>query len=236
MIGIMGGTFDPIHFGHLRPALEVSERLSLSQVRFIPCKVPPHRDQPMASPEDRLRMVGLAVKNTPEFRLDDRELRRDGASYSVDTLRSLRKEFDEPLVLMLGADAFQGFSHWKNWREILEMAHIVISCRPGYKIPHLDFWAAGRTVQTAEELENSRAGKLLFIEVTQLAISATDIRRQRLEGLSARYLMPIEVADYITENQLYTYTCDVENNEKTEPQRTMPDNILNLERLAVLSG
>lgn len=236
MIGIMGGTFDPIHFGHLRPALEVSERLSLSQVRFIPCRVPPHRDQPMAAAEDRLKMVSLAVKNTPEFRLDDRELQRDGISYSVDTLRSLHEEFDEPLVLMLGADAFQSFSRWKSWREILEMAHIVISCRPGYKIPPLDFWAAGRTVQTAESLEHSRAGKLLFIEVTQLAISATDIRRQRLEGLSARYLMPIEVADYITKHQLYSPACDREADKRVDTSVTVPDTILNLERLAFLSG
>ena len=230
MIGIMGGTFDPIHFGHLRPALEVSERLSLTQVRFIPCKVPPHRDQPMASPEDRLKMVDLSVKNTPEFCLDDRELRREGASYSVDTLKSLREEFDEPLVLMLGADAFQGFNRWKNWRAILEMAHIVISCRPGYKIPKLESWASGRMVESVEELENSSAGKLLFMEVTQLAISATDIRRQRLEGLSARYLMPIEVADYITENQLYCNSCDIDSS-----QSVVVNNIIDLERHAVLS-
>ncbi len=226
----MGGTFDPIHFGHLRPALEVFERLSLTQVRFIPCKVPPHRDQPMASPEDRLKMVGLSLKNTPEFHLDDRELRRDGASYSVDTLKSLREEFDEPLVLMLGVDAFQGFNRWKNWRAILEMAHLVISCRPGYKIPKLEPWASGRMVESVDELENSSAGKLLFMEVTQLAISATDIRRQRLEGLSARYLMPIEVADYITENQLYCHTCDTD--VKPEEQQS---NIIDLERHAVLS-
>ena len=230
MIGIMGGTFDPIHFGHLRPALEVCERLSLSQVRFIPCRVPPHRDQPMASPEDRLKMVDLAVKNTPEFRLDDRELRRDGpASYSVDTLRSLRDEYDEPLVLMLGADAFQGFNRWKNWRNILDMAHIVISCRPGYKIPYLEPWANGRIAESAEELENSRSGKLLFMGVTQLAISATDIRRQRLEGLSARYLMPIEVADYIDKNKLYSDRCDFKVQHKKESA-----NIIDLERLVFL--
>jgi len=226
----MGGTFDPIHFGHLRPALEVCERLSLTQVRFIPCKVPPHRDQPMASPEDRLKMVDLSVKNTPEFQLDDRELRREGASYSVDTLRSLYKEFDEPLVLMLGVDAFQGFNRWKNWRAILEMAHVVISCRPGYKIPKLESWATGRMVESVEELESASAGKLLFMEVTQLAISATDIRRQRLEGLSARYLMPIEVADYITENKLY---CDPVDEGLRKGSAS--SNIIDLERHAVLS-
>jgi nicotinate-nucleotide adenylyltransferase len=164
MIGIMGGTFDPIHFGHLRPALEVCERLSLSQVRFIPCRVPPHRPQPMASAEDRLKMVEMAVENTPQFFLDDRELRRgDGASYSVDTLKSLLKEYDESLILMLGADAFLGFNRWKNWREILKMANIVVSCRPGHKIPKIETWAKDQVVESAEELKEHSAGKIMFI-------------------------------------------------------------------------
>ncbi len=232
MIGIMGGTFDPIHFGHLRPALEVCERLSLSQVRFIPCRVPPHRPQPMASAKDRLKMVKMAVENTPQFHLDDRELRRgNGASYSVDTLKSLIEEYDESLILMLGADAFLGFNRWKNWREILEMANIVVSCRPGHKIPQIESWAKGRIVESAEELQEHDKGKIMFIEVTQLAISATDIRRQLLEGLSARYLMPIEVADYIYTRQLYCRDCDSEPSKDYEIA-----NIIDLERHAVLSG
>jgi nicotinate-nucleotide adenylyltransferase len=158
----------------------------------------------MATAEDRLRMVDLAVINTPEFYLDDRELRRGGrASYSVDTLKSLLKEFDEPLVLMLGTDAFLNFNTWRSSGEILKMAHIVVSYRPGYKIPKLEPWAKGRIVKSAKELKEHRAGKIIFLEVTQLAISATDIRRQLLDGLSARYLMPIDVADYIHKNQLY---------------------------------
>lgn len=228
----MGGTFDPIHFGHLRSALEVCERLSLSQVRFIPCKVPPHRAQPMASPEDRLKMVALAVQNTPEFRLDDRELRREGASYSVDTLTSLCAEFDEPMILMLGADAFLGFNHWKNWRAILEMAHVVVSCRPGYKFPKLESWLKGRVVDNVEGFQSSRTGKLLFLEVTQLAISATDIRRQRLESLSARYLMPLEVADYIDKNNLY---CHLFQKNKI-PKEHKNTNIIDLEHHLVLNG
>jgi nicotinate-nucleotide adenylyltransferase len=233
MIGIMGGTFDPIHFGHLRPALEVCESLALSQVRFIPCKLPPHRSQPIGTPKERLKMVGLAVKNTPQFCLDDRELRRhEGVSYSVDTLASLKKEFDEPLVLMLGADAFLGFKHWENWRKILEMAHIVVSCRPGYKVPKLESWARGRMVESAAELEKYKFGKVLFIEVTQLAISATEIRRQLFRGKSARYLMPIEVADYIYKKQLYlNEECDDDNSQHYEIA-----NIIDLERHAVLSG
>jgi nicotinate-nucleotide adenylyltransferase len=176
-------------------------------------------------------MVGLAVKNTPQFLLDDRELHReDGASYSVDTLRSLRKEFDESLVLMLGADAFLGFRRWKNWRDILKMASIVVSCRPGYKIPKIESWAKGRMVESVEELEEHKVGKILFIEVTQLAISATDIRRQLCEGLSARYLMPIEVADYIYERDLYSSDC----NDKQQHRGIA--NIIDLERHAVLSG
>ncbi len=232
MIGIMGGTFDPIHFGHLRSALEVCERLSLTQVRFVPCSVPPHRPQPMASAKQRLKMVEMAVASTPQFVLDDRELRRkNGASYSVDTLRSLLEEFDESLVLMLGADAFFNFNCWKNWREILEMANIVISCRPGHKVPKLESWAKGRMVESAEGLEQSEAGKIMFIEVTQLAISATNIRHQLLEGLSARYLMPLEVADYINNQQLYCNSDDYERSHNYEIA-----NILDLKRHAILSA
>ena len=186
----------------------------------------------MATAEDRLKMVGLAVKNTPQFLLDDRELHRnDAASYSVDTLISLRQEFNEPLVLMLGADAFLGFLRWKNWREILTMAHIVVSCRPGYKIPKLESWAKGRMVESVEALEEYKVGKVLFIEVTQLAISATDIRRQLYEGLSARYLMPIEVADHIYEKSLYGN--DGRDNKKKQYEIA---NIIDLERHAVLIG
>ena len=230
MIGIMGGTFDPIHFGHLRPALEVCERLSLTQVRFVPCWAPPHRGKPMATAEDRLRMVDLAVINTPEFYLDDRELRRGGrASYSVDTLKSLLKEFDEPLVLMLGMDAFLNFNAWRSSGDILKMAHIVVSYRPGYKIPKLEPWAKGRVVKSAKELKEHRAGKIIFLEVTQLAISATDIRRQLLDGLSARYLMPIDVADYIHQNQLYY-------NDNTQSQDYEMVDIIDPDCRVVLSG
>ena len=133
-IGIFGGTFDPIHFGHLRPAFELSQALKLAEVRFLPAGNPPHRQATLASAEVRLAMVKAAVAGEKRFVVDDREVRRVGASYSVDTLTELRAEFpDRSLCLMLGMDAFLGLPNWHRWRDILDLAHVVVWRRPGWK-------------------------------------------------------------------------------------------------------
>ena len=139
-IGVYGGTFDPIHYGHLRPALDVMTRLDLQEVRFIPCYQPVHREQPGTSAEDRCAMIALAIANQPRFKLDKRELVRQGPSYMVDTLASLRQEMMQHtpspgLVLMMGLDAFKHFLSWHEWQKILTLAHIALMHRPGEHLP-----------------------------------------------------------------------------------------------------
>ncbi len=206
MIGILGGTFDPIHFGHLRPALEIFEQLGLDELRFIPSANPPHRWQPEASAEHRLAMVKLAVKDVEGFVVDDREYHRGGASYTVDTLASIREEIGntEPLCMLIGMDAFEHFTTWHNWQEILKIAHIVISSRPGTVQVETESWMNGRMTKSVKELQEVSAGKLLFAEVSQLEISATYIRKQILEGRSSLFTTPSKVNEFIQTNKLYT--------------------------------
>ncbi|HEY0635845.1 MAG TPA: nicotinate-nucleotide adenylyltransferase [Gammaproteobacteria bacterium] len=210
-VGLFGGTFDPIHYGHLRPALEMREQLALSEVRFIPASVPPHRGVPAASPQQRLAMLRLALQGIDGMTIDERELRRDGPSYMADTLRSLRREEDSrPLVLLLGLDAFLGLPTWHDWRAIIELTHIAVATRPGWERAQLaangelaQLWRVhGGDDPTA--LQQSAAGRIVMTEVTPLAISATRIRAQLQEGRSPRFLLPESVLDYIERNRLYT--------------------------------
>lgn len=222
MIGIIGGTFDPIHFGHLRPALEIAEQFELEEVRFIPSANPPHRWKPIASAEHRLNMVRLAVEDFPLFTVDDREYQRQGSSYTIDTLQSIADEENataslstsRPLLMMLGLDAFQSFTQWHDWQKILELTHIVVSTRPGYQLERKQLetnpfekaeeWMQGRVVKSVSQLQQKQAGCIYFSEVTALDISATNIRKQLLSGHSSRYLMPKKVVDYILKHDLYT--------------------------------
>lgn len=207
MIGILGGTFDPIHFGHLRPALELLQELGLDHVRLLPAHVPPHRDVPHATPAQRRRMVELAVRDQPGLCLDDRELQREGPSYMVDTLQSLRGEVGaRPLCLMLGMDAFIGLPGWHRWEELIELAHLVVMRRPGWEAPDegpLGALIRSRQAGQAAELARSAAGGLLFCTVTQLEISATYIRQQLSQGMNPRYLLPDRVLGYLRDEHIY---------------------------------
>ena len=137
-IGVFGGTFDPIHYGHLRTAFEMLQALRFDEVRFMPCGSPPHRGAPIADAELRLQMVKVATEGQHGFVVDDRELLRDGPSYSVDTLTALRGEFPlRPIALIIGMDAFLGLPKWYQWREILQLAHIVVAHRPGWRAPDM---------------------------------------------------------------------------------------------------
>lgn len=205
MIGIIGGTFDPIHMGHLRPALEIAELLSLKEVRFIPSATPPHRWQPEASAKQRLEMVKLATQDESIFLVDEREHQREGASYTVDTLTSIRKELgnNDPLCMIIGYDAFQSFTQWHDWQGILTLCHLVVSSRPGYQSATLEEWVNKRLTKQAEALQKNSAGLIYFAEVTSLDISATYIRKQLSNGLSSRYLTTKAVNNFIKRNKLY---------------------------------
>ena len=207
-IAVLGGTFDPVHHGHLRPALELLEELGLAEVRLVPNAVPPHRRQPAASAEQRLSMVQMAIADQPGFVLDDRELRRGGPSYTVDTLAELRAEIgpQRPLCLLLGRDAFLGLPSWHSWREILSLSHIVVMQRPGYE-PEFEEPLAGEIEQRQTlsplALHQRPAGHILFWQTRNLDISATQIRTLLAAGRSPRYLLPEVVWNYIRQQRLY---------------------------------
>ena len=206
-IGLFGGTFDPIHYGHLRTAFELWQALRLTEVRFMPTGSPPHREQPHVSPELRLAMVQAAVAGESHFVVDDREVRRTGVSYSVDTLTELRAEYpDRSLCLLLGMDAFLGLPDWHRWRELFDLAHIVVVNRPGWKAPTmgpLGEVMVDRGTGTVRDLHEKRAGRIYVHAVTQLEISSTELRQLVLSGRDPRYLVPEEVRKIIRETGCY---------------------------------
>jgi len=207
-IGILGGTFDPIHLGHLRLALELYEALDLAKVHLIPCHQPVHRKSPAASPDQRLAMVKCAVANEQALHADDREIRRQGPSYMVDTLISLREEFpDSPLCLLIGIDAFLGFPSWNRWKEILGLAHIVIAHRPQYHLPSTGIVSdllKERLQHEISYIHENMAGGILLRPITALEISASDIRKLIAMGRNPRYLLPDEVFNYIKQHGTYS--------------------------------
>ncbi len=208
MIGILGGTFDPIHYGHLRPALDCLQALGLDQVRFIPLQVAVHRPQPLASSRQRSAMLAAAVADEPGFVVDTRELRREGGSYTFDTLTSLRAEFGAaiPLCLLIGSDAFAGFLDWYRPMEILDLAHLVVMRRPGHDpvaSPRVRQLYLERARGDSRSLAERPGGHILFQQVTQVDIASTHIRDLVRRGLSPRYLLPESVLALIEREGLY---------------------------------
>lgn len=218
-IGILGGTFDPIHLGHLRMAEELREKLGLAQVRFVPAAIPPHRSAPQLDASHRAEMVVLAITGHPHFTLDTRELARSGPSYTYDTLRELRTELgaDSPLCLLLGSDAFLGLDSWHRWQELIDLAHIVVAHRPGASpdenamSPALcEQWLQRRT-DDIETLQHAPAGRMLLQPITALDISASAIRAMLQQGQSVRYLLPETVRRHIESHHLYAVPASKEH-------------------------
>ncbi len=207
-LGIFGGTFDPIHFGHLRTAFELLGVLGLGEMRFVPAGQPPHRDTPRADAALRLALVEAAIADQPGFVLDDREVRRTGPSYMVLTLRELRAEFPgRPLCLVLGMDAFLGLPQWHEWRELLVLAHVVVAHRPGWRVPvegPLGGLLASHRTDRVADLHESPAGRILVHAVTQLEISSTELRGLLAAGHDPRYLVPEAVRTLLRDTGSYT--------------------------------
>ncbi|MCC6207849.1 MAG: nicotinate-nucleotide adenylyltransferase [Gammaproteobacteria bacterium] len=207
MIGILGGTFDPVHIAHLRCALEVRQALRLAEVRFLPCRQPPHRPAPTAGPAQRLAMLRLALEGQAGFSIDERELRRAGPSYMVDTLTSLREELPgQSLCLILGVDAFIQLHTWHRWERLIELAHLAVMTRPGPEAEPGDAVAAllrQHRVEDPRMLHDTPAGHIVFCPVTRLEISATRIRALLAQDGDAHYLTPDGVLDYIRQTGLY---------------------------------
>ena len=207
LLGIFGGTFDPIHYGHIRTAFEMLEVLRIDEVSFVPSGDPPHRGQTFADAEQRLEMVRVATQGQLKFSVDDCELRREGPSYTIDTLATIREEQpDVALGLIVGMDAFLGLTSWHRWNEILDFAHLVVAYRPGWRIP--DVGELGELIGThgtsdVEDLHENSDGGVFVHAVTQLEIASTEIRDLIAAGRDPRFLMPDAVRDVILESKCY---------------------------------
>lgn len=205
-IGLFGGTFDPVHFGHLRTAVELAEGYSLNQLRLLPNHRPAHRDSPTASTAQRIDMLEIATQNSTRLVVDSREALRDKASYTFDTLTEFRKEYpDAALIFFMGQDAFSAFDSWYRWEHILDLANLVVIDRPEAQ---LSDWAAGLLVTQGKKVGNrvvdASAGAIERCSVTQLAISATDIRKRLANRQSVDFLVPERVKQYIVDHGLYS--------------------------------
>lgn len=208
-VAMLGGTFDPVHLGHLRSAVELCEALTLDRVLMVPAHVPPHREAPGVSAADRLAMLEAGIGDTPGLVADGRELQREGPSYSVDTLAELRAELGDSarLVMTVGHDAFLKLAEWHAPERLFEFAHIVVIERPGYTaaLSHaLEALLGGREVQSSEALFTRPAGGLLRLALpSRMAISATGVRQRLQDGHSIRYLVPEKVESIIQARNLY---------------------------------
>jgi nicotinate-nucleotide adenylyltransferase len=207
VIGVFGGTFDPVHHGHLRLAVEMAEALDLRELRLFPAGMPPHRAAPVASAADRLAMLEAAVAGSPTLVVDRRELHRQGPSYTVDTLGSLRAEHPrDPLCLCLGMDAFRALDTWNRWREIPRLAHLAVARRPGGRPPArgpvAELLASAGTTDVMD-LGRRLAGAVILVDVPPLAIAATRIRSLLAAGRDPRWLLPDPVLTLIRERGLY---------------------------------
>ena len=207
-IALLGGTFDPIHYGHLRMALEIQQALDLPSIRFIPCQTPVHKTHTHATMEQRIAMLALALQDHPSFSLDTREITRASPSYMLHTLRSLREEAapDIPIILIMGTDSFQQLHTWHRWEELLKQSHFVVASRPGYSLP-----TQGPLVPLLREsltseprrLHQQPAGAIYCQPITHLDISSTAIRSQCKQGYNPHFLLPNTVLDYINNAHLY---------------------------------
>ena len=211
LVGILGGTFNPIHYGHLRMAQELAAALYFDELRFIPSANPPHKVAPEVNTKHRAVMVKIAIADNPLFKFDDSELLRKGASYTIDTLISLREELGEnaALCLIMGSDAFIKLDTWHRWQELLNFCHIALVQRPNFSAEHaklpeiLETFLHTHYTENASDLSAKNAGFIHMQQITALDISSTKIREMLKNGQMPRYLMPDAVLDYINEARLY---------------------------------
>lgn len=216
LIGILGGTFDPIHNGHIRLALEAQQQLALDQIRLIPVNIPPHRSSPLVSSEHRLAMIELAISNQPKLNIDYRELESEEISFTINTLKSLREEFpDDAVCLIVGNDAFSKIDSWKNWQELLDYAHIIVANRPESLTSKArndisteqQRWIEEHQITDQTQLEDNLSGNIVSINIPLLDISSSMIRQLNSEHKSLEELLPTTIQTYITDNHLYLDTA-----------------------------
>ena len=208
LVAVLGGTFNPIHNGHLHSAKELKTVLGADELRFIPCHRPPHREQPDVSSQQRLAMVELALTGQEGLVVDDRELKRDQLSYTIDTLSCLRKELGDDVALcwVMGTDAVANIDSWHRWQEILDFAHVVVMARPGESLPETGAvaqWLAEHQVSSVIDVKTQKKGKVLLLNLTPYPVSSTEIRKKIQAGEAVEQLLPSSVLNYIQTHKLY---------------------------------
>lgn len=209
LTALFGGTFDPIHEGHLKPVSALAAQLGIRHITLLPNYIPPHRPQPEANPQQRLEMVTLAIENNPLFSVDDRELHRSSPSYTLDTLEEIRAEHDPltPLAFIIGQDSLLTFHQWYHWTELLNYCHLLVCARPGYAQypdnPELQHWLKQHQLKDPHCLQQHPAGYIYLADTPLLDISANDIRQRHHQGIPCDDLLPITVQHYIALQGLY---------------------------------
>lgn len=202
---LFGGTFDPVHEAHIRCARAVSEEFEQCLVYLLPNAVPPHRTQPRVRSEHRRAMLELACARYPQLLVDDRELRRDGPSYTLDTLKAYRREIgDRPLIFLLGADSYARLHQWRDWQHFPDYCHFAVAPRPGAPGPPPSVEEALPPVRQSSELLQSPAGRTLLLPGPELDIAATEVRTALEQGSHGDPAVPQPVLDYIRRRGLYT--------------------------------
>ena len=207
-IGLLGGSFDPVHHGHLRSALDVGNALGLQNIHLMPTYISPHKTQNHATNEQRLAMLNLAVKYSPQLSVDEQEINQPQRSYTVDTLTALRLQYpNQPLCFLMGMDSLLSFTQWHRWQDILSLCHLVVSVRPGWSLPTGDGDVAQllqqHQTQHPDKLHQQLNGLILIHQVHPLSISSSEIRALRAQGQSCQFLVPENVNQYILDQQLY---------------------------------
>ncbi|PRD17438.1 nicotinate-nucleotide adenylyltransferase [Pantoea coffeiphila] len=206
---LYGGTFDPIHYGHLKPVEALAALAGLHTVTLLPNNVPPHRPQPEASPAQRIEMVRLAIADNPLFDLDLREMQRNTPSFTVDTLDELRQErgVKQPLAFIIGQDSLLTLHKWHRWQDLLSLCHLLVCQRPGYSremtTPEQQQWLEKHLAKRPEELHQQPAGKVFLAETPLVSISATEIRDRLHQGHPDADLLPPSVSEFIAREGLY---------------------------------
>lgn len=209
LCAIYGGTFDPIHYGHLKSVEALARMVALHQVTIMPNNVPPHRPQPEACSEQRKKMVELAIKGHPLFRLDARELQRETPSYTVETLEQVRTECGarQPLAFIIGQDSLLSLQRWYRWESLLDLCHLLVCQRPGYPIvmesEAQQQFLKNHSTTSVEALHSSPAGKIFLAQTPMYDISATTIRQRLKNNQSCDDLVPASVLEFIRQHKLY---------------------------------
>jgi len=207
-VALFGGTFDPVHTGHLTIAKELKQVLNADELRLIPCAVPPHRPQPHATPTQRLAMLQLALRDNNDLTVDARELQREGPSYTVDTVNSLRQDFGEQcsLILCMGTDAFCKLDSWHQWQDLMALCHIVVAQRPDYSLalnPDLQSFLEQHQINQTEKLNSQPCGAIFLAKLSEIPVSSTAVREALGAGNLDPDALPLSVSHYIKEKHLY---------------------------------